>query len=229
MLFVPLQGLDRSGFRCGEGWTVARQAMISKCFSAAWRQEPAGHEGSGIPREESRCTDCAGGAILPRMAQPQIRPLIAADRDAALAVINAAARWYRDFLPAGELHDPEMTPAQWEAETQRMTWYGAFVEGTLVGVMGLEYAKDVALLRHAYVRAEYQREGIGTCLREHLEAQVRGVRRIIVGTYRENYKARRMLERAGYTLSPDPEAVLRTYYSIPEDRLKSSVTYEKSL
>jgi GNAT superfamily N-acetyltransferase len=163
------------------------------------------------------------------MAQPQIRALTAADRDAALAVINTAARWYRDFLPPTEVHDPEMTPAQWEAEAQRMTWYGAFVEGALAGVMGLEYVKDAVLLRHAYVLAEYQREGIGTHLREHLEAQVRGVRRIIVGTYRENYKARRMIERAGYTLSPDPEAVLRTCYSIPADRLKSSVTYEKSL
>jgi len=163
------------------------------------------------------------------MAEPLIRTLMAADRDAALAVINTAARWYRDFLPPSEVHDPEMTPAQWEAEAQRMTWYGAFVEGALVGVMGLEYVKDAVLLRHAYLLAEYQREGIGTRLREHLEAQVRGVRRIIVGTYRENYKARRMLERAGYTLSPDPEAVLRTYYSIPADRLKSSVTYEKSL
>jgi GNAT superfamily N-acetyltransferase len=163
------------------------------------------------------------------MIHPQIRALAAADRDAALAVINTAARWYREFLPAGELHDPEMTPAQWEAEAQRMTWHGAFMEGALVGVMGLEYVKDVALLRHAYVLAEYQREGIGTCLREHLEAQVRGVMRIIAGTYRENYKARRMLERSGYTPSPDSPAILRTYYAIPEDRLKSSVTYEKTL
>jgi len=163
------------------------------------------------------------------MTHPEIRPLMPADRDAALSVINTAARWYREFLPAGELHDPEMTPAQWDAEARRMSWDGAFVEGGLVGVMGLEYVKDVALLRHAYVLADHQRHGIGTLLREHLEAQVRGVRRIIVGTYRENHKARRMLEAAGYTVSPDPEAVLRNYYSIPEDRLKSSVTYEKVL
>jgi RimJ/RimL family protein N-acetyltransferase len=56
---------------------------------------------------------------------------------------------------------------------------------------------------------------------------VRGARRIIVGTYAANYKARGALEKAGYRLSPDSEAVLRAYYSIPEDRLKSSVTYEK--
>jgi len=163
------------------------------------------------------------------MAQPEIRALIAADRDAALDVINTAARWYREFLPAGEFHDPEMTPAQWDAEARRMTWCGAFVGGALIGVMGLEYVKDAALLRHAYVLADHQRHGIGTLLREHLEAQVRGVRRVIVGTYRENHKARRMLEAAGYTLSPDPERVLCAYYAIPEDRLKSSVTYEKTV
>ncbi len=163
------------------------------------------------------------------MAQLEIRALLAPDRGAALAVINTAAHWYREFLPAGEFHDPEMTPAQWDAEARRMTWYGAFIGGTLIGVMGLEYVKDVALLRHAYVLADHQRHGIGTLLREHIEAQVRGVRRIIVGTYRENHKARRMLEAAGYAVSPDAEGVLRAYYSIPEDRLKSSVTYEKSV
>jgi len=161
------------------------------------------------------------------MTDLTIRPLTFADRDAALGVINEAARWYREFLPPAEYHDPEMTPAQWEAEGRRMTWYGAFVAGSLVGVMGLEHVGDAALLRHAYVLPEHQRQGIGTRLREHLEGQVRGVSRIIVGTYAGNYKARSALEKAGYRLSPDSEAVLRTYYAIPADRLKSSVTYEK--
>lgn len=110
-----------------------------------------------------------------------------------------------------------------------MTWYGAFAEGSLTGVMGLEYVFDAALVRHAYVLAEHQHHGIGTHLLEHLEHQVHGVGRIIVGTYAGNYRARQLLEKAGYTLSPDSEAVLRTYYSIPEDRLKSSVTYETAI
>ena len=58
---------------------------------------------------------------------------------------------------------------------------------------------------------------------------MRRVSRIVVGTYAENYKARGALEAAGYTLSPEPEAVLRAYYAIPEDRLQSSVTYEKEI
>ena len=159
-----------------------------------------------------------------------IRPLSLADRDAAVAVINTAARWYRDFLPPEEVHDPEMTPAQWEAEARRLTWYGAFVgAATLVGVMALEYVRDVALLRHAYVLPEQQHARIGSRLQAHLEGEVRGLRRIIVGTYAGNYKARSALEKAGYRLSADPEAVLRAYYVIPEDRLRTSVTYEKPL
>jgi len=158
-----------------------------------------------------------------------IRSLTPADRDAALAVINTAARWYREFLPPEDFHDPEMTAAQWDAETQRMTWYGAFSERTLVGVMGLEYVRDVALLRHGYVLPEYQRHGVGSLLMQHLERQIEGVHRIVVGTYAGNYKARRVLAAAGYQLSEDSEARLRAYYAIPEDRLQSSVTYEKEM
>lgn len=165
--------------------------------------------------------------------QPTIRALTPADRDAAVAVINVAAQWYREFLPPAEWHDPEMTSAQWEAEARRMTWYGAFVHDILVGVMGLEHVRDAALLRHGYVLPEYQRGGIGSCLLAYLEARVQGkgqaIRRIIVGTYARNYKARTLLEKAGYRLSADSEGMLRTYYSIPEDRLKSSITYEKAV
>ena len=161
--------------------------------------------------------------------QLKIRALVPADRDAALAIINTAARWYRDFLPAADLHDPEMTPEQWGAEARRLAWYGVFDGAVLVAVGALEHVRDAALLRHGYVLPDYQRRGVGALLREHLEHQVHGVRRIIVGTYAENYKARGALGKAGYRLSADPEAVLRAYYTIPEDRLRSSVTYEKQL
>lgn len=169
------------------------------------------------------------------MSQTTIRPLTAVDRDAAVDVINVAARWYRDFLPPEELHDPEMTAAQWDDEARRLTWYGAFVDGAPVGVMGLEHMGDAALLRHAYILPEHQHHGIGLRLVEHLELVARreaaaaGLRRVIVGTYARNYKARGALEKAGYRLSEDPAAILRRYYTIPEDRLRTSVTYEKPL
>jgi GNAT superfamily N-acetyltransferase len=122
-----------------------------------------------------------------------------------------------------------MTPEAWDAEARRLTWYGAFDGDRLLGVMGLEYVRDVALLRHAYVLPAHQRAGIGQALREELERRIQGVGRVVVGTYRDNYKARAILEKAGYALSRHSEEVLRAYYSIPEDRLRSSVTYEKAI
>jgi hypothetical protein len=56
--------------------------------------------------------------ILARVAQVTIRPLTVADRGAAVDVINTAARWYRDFLPPDELHDREITGAQWDDEAR---------------------------------------------------------------------------------------------------------------
>lgn len=162
-----------------------------------------------------------------------VRRLTAADREAALTIINEAARWYREFLPPEHYHEPEMNADEWDGEARRMTWYGAFegAEGaarrTLVGVMGLERIDGVALLRHAYILPEHQRTGVGSVLVTHLERELAPGTRVVVGTYRENFKARRALEKAGYRASSDPESVLRQYYSIPEDRLRASVTYEK--
>jgi GNAT superfamily N-acetyltransferase len=155
-----------------------------------------------------------------------IRPLSIDDREAALDVINRAALWYREFLSPEELHTPEMTAAQFDAETARMAWFGAFGPPGLVGVMGLERKDDAALVRHAYVLPEWQRRGVGAALLAHLE-QAAARPRVIVGTYAANHKARALLERSGYTLSSDSMVVLRRYYAIPEDRLLASVTYEK--
>jgi RimJ/RimL family protein N-acetyltransferase len=155
------------------------------------------------------------------------RPLTAADRAAALAVINEAARWYAEFLPPEALHGPEMTLEDFDTEGRRMTWYGAFVSGQLVAVMGLEHVKDAALIRHGYVPPAWQRQGVGSALLAHLEGQARAAR-IVIGTYAANYKARAVLEKQGYRLSESSEAVLREYFAIPEDRLKTSVTYEKA-
>jgi len=162
-------------------------------------------------------------------AQMMVRTLGASDGRAAVSVINSAAEWYAEFLPPSEVHEPEMTLESWAREARRMTWYGAFDGLDLVGVMGLEYSGDAVLFRHAYVLPDHQRQGIAATLLNHLEREVAGVDKIIIGTYSANYKARAAFEKAGYQPSPDPETVLRHYYDIPEDRLQSSVTCEKDL
>lgn len=158
-----------------------------------------------------------------------IRTLGASDRAIAVAVINEAATWYSEFLPSEELGEVEMTEDDWELEAQRMAWYGSFQDTDLIAVMGLEYVADVALFRHAYVLPAYQRSGVAAKLQQYIEAQIRDVKRIVVGTYAANYKARSALEKSGYRLAADSEAALRAYYEIPNDRVNSSVAYEKIL
>ena len=121
-----------------------------------------------------------------------------------------------------------MTPEEFVAKAARMTWYGAFHGNALVGVVGLEPAGDTVLFRHAYVLPSKQHAGVGTLLLEYLERVATGMH-AIVGTYAKNVKARRMLEKHGYRLAIDSESVLRRYYEIPEDRLQTSVVYEKTL
>ena len=161
--------------------------------------------------------------------RPAIRALTSEDRTRAVEVINTAAEWYREFLSPEVLHDPEMDEAGWEAEAQRMTWWGAFVDNELAGLMGSEPIGEVVLLRHAYVLPRYQRAGIASALLEHVEGRLPDTKQMIVGTYAANYKARGVLEKAGFLLSANSRAVLRTYFDIPEDRLLTSVTYEKVL
>jgi hypothetical protein len=54
------------------------------------------------------------------VVQVTIRALTLADRDAAVDVINSAARRYRGFLPPEEVHDPEMMATQWDEEARRL-------------------------------------------------------------------------------------------------------------
>ena len=158
---------------------------------------------------------------------PIIRVLGPGDRSNALQVINTAARWYQEFLPKAEFHDPEMTESDWNRESERMTWYGLFDGDHLVGLGALEYKESVALFRHAYILPEHQRQGNGGLLTRALEDAVEGVERIIVGTYQGNYKARGALQKLGYRECANSDEVLRAYYSIPEDRLRASAAFEK--
>lgn len=160
----------------------------------------------------------------------RIIALAPAHAEAAVAVINAAAAWYASFLPPDEWQPPEMTTAQWHSEARRMRWFGAEEGATLVGVIGLEAKLDAALIRHAYIAPAWQRQGIGRLLLGHTEAQVEhGTRQLIAGTYARNLPAQSLFQRHGYHLAQDSESILRRYYSIPEERLRTSITLIKAL
>ena len=72
-------------------------------------------------------------------------------------IINEAAKAYADVIPADRYRQPYMPLAELEREMKRMTFYGWEEKGELVGLMGIEPAKDATLIRHAYILPKWQK------------------------------------------------------------------------
>ena len=157
-----------------------------------------------------------------------IRPCRDDERAEMLAIVNAAAEAYRGAIPADRWHEPYMTDAELRRELGAgVVFWGCELDGALLGVMGIQRVRDVDLIRHAYVRPDQQRRGVGAALLEHL----RGLsdRPVLVGTWAAATWAIDFYRRHGFELAP-PEraaALLRRYWSIPERQIETSVVLER--
>jgi GNAT superfamily N-acetyltransferase len=146
------------------------------------------------------------------------------DRDAMLAIINAAAEAYRGVIPADCWHVPYMPPDELDREIAAgVRFLGHAADGMLVGVMGIQSVRDVDLIRHAYVRPDSQGRGIGGALLRHLQGL--STRPMLVGTWGAAEWAIRFYQRHGFELvSPARKsALLKTYWNIPDRQIETSV------
>src|SRR5215831_1202160 len=91
------------------------------------------------------------------------------ERAAILAIVNAAAEAYRGVIPADRWHEPYMSRDELDREVAAgVAFWGYEESGRLIGVMGIQQVRDVALIRHAYTLPSSQRRGMGGALLEHL-------------------------------------------------------------
>jgi GNAT superfamily N-acetyltransferase len=156
-----------------------------------------------------------------------IRPCRDDEREATLAIVNAAAEAYRDVIPADCWHAPYMPAAELDDEIEAgVVFWGYQYDGELVGVMGIQAVGDVDLIRHAYVLPESQRRGIGSALLERLTAATR--RPILVGTWAAAEWAIDFYRRRGFELVSRERGaeLLRRYWSIPDRQIETSVVLE---
>jgi GNAT superfamily N-acetyltransferase len=93
----------------------------------------------------------------------------------------------------------------------------------VLGVIGLQDKGAVALIRHAYVAPTTQRKGVGTKLLRHVETLT--AKPVLIGTWADASWAIDFYRRNGFTLVPpaDKDRLLRTYWSIPERQIETSV------
>jgi GNAT superfamily N-acetyltransferase len=153
-----------------------------------------------------------------------IRPCGEQDLATILAIVNDAAVAYRGVIPADRWHEPYMPKSELRAEIAAgVQFWGLETDEGLIGVMGAQPVRDVELIRHAYVRRDKQRLGVGAELIEHLRK--RTTRRMLVGTWAAASWAISFYQRHGFDLVPPERAaeLLRRYWSIPERQIETSV------
>jgi N-acetylglutamate synthase-like GNAT family acetyltransferase len=153
-----------------------------------------------------------------------IRQSVDADFPAILVIINDAARAYRGVIPADRWHEPYMSANELEREiVAGVVFWVAVQDGQIAGVMGIQDKGDVTLVRHAYVVPTTQRSGVGTSLLRHVENLVD--KPILIGTWASASWAIDFYRRNGFTLlgEADKDRLLRTYWSIPERQIETSV------
>ncbi|MEW6045772.1 MAG: GNAT family N-acetyltransferase [Bacillota bacterium] len=146
------------------------------------------------------------------------------DFEAIYAIINDAAMAYRGVIPADCWKEPYMSREELAEEIAAgVVFWGAERDGQLVGVMGIQHVRDVALIRHAYVRTAHRRRGIGGQLLRHLLAQTN--RPVLVGTWTDATWAIRFYEKHGFRLvaPQEKERLLRRYWTVPDRQIETSV------
>ena len=159
-----------------------------------------------------------------------------------VAVINAAATAYAGVIPEDRYHQPYMPLDELRAEIAAGVRFwgcsrpprsradrgpGGARHEELAGVMGIQDVEDVTLIRHAYVRPDRQRGGVGARLLGHLVqlADQPPARPLLVGTWAAAWWAVAFYERHGFTLvtPAEKDRLLRRYWSIPARQVETSV------
>ncbi|MEE8414056.1 MAG: GNAT family N-acetyltransferase [Dehalococcoidales bacterium] len=151
-----------------------------------------------------------------------IRQCQPGDTERIYFIINEASRAYEGVIPPDCYHQPYMPMDELEREMKRLDFTGWEVNGELVGIMGFEPVKDVSLIRHAYVLPQWQQQGIGSNLLEQVESLVI-TSRLLVGTWADAYWAIDFYRKHGFSLLPDKDELLKTYWDIPLRQIETSV------
>lgn len=139
-------------------------------------------------------------------------------------IINDAASAYRGIIPADRWHEPYMTKEELKKQIDDgvQFWYYR-EEDNIIGVMGIQFKKDVTLIRHAYVRTSQRKKGIGGKLLEHLSRI--SVTPVLIGTWAAATWAIAFYQKNGFRLLPEEEKnnLLRRYWTIPDRQVETSV------
>jgi GNAT superfamily N-acetyltransferase len=140
------------------------------------------------------------------------------------AIINDGAQAYKGIIPADRWTEPYMSREKLQHEIDEgVAFWGYEESGALAGVMGLQQVRDVTLIRHAYVRSNRQKRGIGANLLTHLREIAGGP--VLIGTWADAVWAIQFYEKNGFQrVGPqEKDRLLKKYWTVPERQIETSV------
>ncbi|OGV51373.1 MAG: GNAT family N-acetyltransferase [Lentisphaerae bacterium GWF2_44_16] len=159
-----------------------------------------------------------------------IRPVSESDFEEIYEIINDAAIAYKGVIPADQWHEPYMPREELRGQIDDgVVFYGYYVNGLPVGVMGIQDKDEVNLIRHAYVRTACRKLGIGSKLLEHLHSSSN--KPILIGTWADASWAIKFYHKHGFKLVSDlkhKNALLRKFWNISDRQVESSVVLASS-
>jgi N-acetylglutamate synthase-like GNAT family acetyltransferase len=147
------------------------------------------------------------------------------DRDlvSILEIINDGSTAYKGIIPEDCWREPYMSREELRSEIHEgVVFWGYRQEGVLIGVMGLQFVKDAALIRHAYVRTQQRNRGVGTRLLSHLR-EIAGAP-VLIGTWADASWAIRFYEKHGFRRVDEKEKIdlLATYWDVSRRQAEAS-------
>ena len=145
------------------------------------------------------------------------------ERERILEIINAAAVAYRGVIPDDCWHEPYMPASELDREIAAgVVFWGYDLNGSLIGVMGIQPVDDVDLIRHAYVMPGNQRRGVGALLLRELQRL--STKPMLVGTWAAAEWAIRFYLRHGFDFVGDEltPRLLRRYWRISDRQIATS-------
>jgi N-acetylglutamate synthase-like GNAT family acetyltransferase len=146
------------------------------------------------------------------------------DFEIIYSIVNEAAQKYQGVIPEDCWKRPYMSRKELKHEIDAdVVFWGYEEDGALMGVMGIQHVQDVTLIRHAYVRPQKQRQGIGNKLLKMLCAK--SDRPMLIGTWADAEWAIRFYQKQGFSLVTRKEKnrLLEKYWTISARQVETSV------
>ena len=139
-------------------------------------------------------------------------------------IINDAAIAYKGIIPDDRWQEPYMSEEELRKQISEGVEFWNYKEGNeIIGVMGIQFKKDVTLIRHAYIRTAARNKGIGGKLLKHLVDMAKTP--ILIGTWADAFWAINFYKKHDFRVLSDDEKnkLLKLYWSIPERQIETSI------